>query len=193
MIEPNFSGKVIIVSAPSGAGKTTLVKRLLNSNLPIEFSISACNRNPRENETDKKDYYFLSTEEFKSKIKWNKFIEWEEVYPNNFYGTLKEEINRIWNLNKHVIFDVDVVGGISLKNYFSRNALSIFIKPPSIEELSKRLKKRNTESTQSLKTRLDKSKNEMKHLSKYDQIIENDNLDIASQKITEIVKTFLEN
>jgi guanylate kinase len=115
------------------------------------------------------------------------------VYPNNFYGTLKEEINRIWNLNKHVIFDVDVVGGISLKNYFSRNALSIFIKPPSIEELSKRLKKRNTESTQSLKTRLDKSKNEMKHLSKYDQIIENDNLDIASQKITEIVKTFLEN
>jgi guanylate kinase len=193
MIEPNFSGKVIIVSAPSGAGKTTLVKRLLNSNLPIEFSISACNRNPRENETDKKDYYFLSTEEFKSKIKWNKFIEWEEVYPNNFYGTLKEEINRIWNLNKHVIFDVDVVGGISLKKYFSKNALSIFIKPPSLEELSKRLKKRNTESTQSLKTRLEKSNNEMKHLSKYDQIIENDNLDIASQKIREIVKTFLEN
>ena len=193
MIKSNFSGKVIIVSAPSGAGKTTLVKRLLNSNLPIEFSISACNRKPRENETDKKDYYFLSTEGFKSKIEWDKFIEWEEVYPNNFYGTLKEEINRIWNLNKHVIFDVDVVGGISLKNYFSRNALSIFIKPPSIEELSKRLKKRNTESTQSLKTRLDKSKNEMKHLSKYDQIIENDNLDIASQKITEIVKTFLEN
>ena len=123
----------------------------------------------------------------------DKFIEWEEVYPNNFYGTLKEEINRIWSLNKHVIFDVDVVGGISLKNYFSKNALSIFIKPPSLEELSKRLKKRNTESTQSLKTRLDKSKNEMKHLSKYDQIIENDNLDIASQKITEIVKTFLEN
>jgi guanylate kinase len=193
MIEPNFSGKVIIVSAPSGAGKTTLVKRLLNSNLPIEFSISACNRNPRENETDKKDYYFLSTEEFKSKIKWNKFIEWEEVYPNNFYGTLKEEINRIWNLNKHVIFDVDVVGGISLKKYFSKNALSIFIKPPSLEELSKRLKKRNTESTQSLKTRLEKSNNEMNHLSKYDQIIENDNLDIASQKIREIVKTFLEN
>jgi guanylate kinase len=193
MIEPNFSGKVIIVSAPSGAGKTTLVKRLLNSNLPIEFSISACNRNPRENETDKKDYYFLSTEEFKSKIKWNKFIEWEEVYPNNFYGTLKEEINRIWNLNKHVIFDVDVVGGISLKKYFSKNALSIFIKPPSLEELSKRLKKRNTESTQSLKTRLEKSNNEMKYLSNYDQIIENDNLDIASQKIREIVKTFLEN
>jgi guanylate kinase len=193
MIEPNFSGKVIIVSAPSGAGKTTLVKRLLNSNLPIEFSISACNRNPRENETDKKDYYFLSTEEFKSKIKWNKFIEWEEVYPNNFYGTLKEEINRIWNLNKHVIFDVDVVGGISLKKYFSKNALSIFIKPPSLEELSKRLKKRNTESTQSLKTRLEKSNNEMNYLSKYDQIIENDNLDIASQKIREIVKTFLEN
>ena len=193
MIEPNFSGKVIIVSAPSGAGKTTLVKRLLNSNLPIEFSISACNRNPRENETDKKDYYFLSTEEFKSKIKWNKFIEWEEVYPNNFYGTLKEEINRIWNLNNNVIFDVDVVGGISLKKYFSKNALSIFIKPPSLEELSKRLKKRNTESTQSLKTRLEKSNNEMKYLSKYDQIIENDNLDIASQKIREIVKTFLEN
>jgi guanylate kinase len=193
MIEPNFSGKVIIVSAPSGAGKTTLVKRLLNSNLPIEFSISACNRNPRENETDKKDYYFLSTEEFKSKIKWNKFIEWEEVYPNNFYGTLKEEINRIWNLNKHVIFDVDVVGGISLKKYFSKNSISIFIKPPSLEELSKRLKKRNTESTQSLKTRLEKSNNEMKYLSKYDQIIENDNLDIASQKIREIVKTFLEN
>ena len=191
MIKSNFSGKVIIVSAPSGAGKTTLVKRLLNSNLPIEFSISACNRKPRENETDKEDYYFLSIEEFKEKIKAQDFVEWEEVYEGNFYGTLKKEIERIWKEKKHVVFDVDVIGGISLKDYFMENSISIFIKPPSMEVLSKRLKKRNTEDRKSIKNRLEKSFEEMKSIDKFDKIIVNDELSISSKNIIETVKKFL--
>ena len=147
----NFQGKAIIISAPSGAGKTTLVNKLLDAKLPLLFSISACSRAPREGEEDKKDYYFLSIEKFKEKIKAQDFIEWEEVYEGNFYGTLKKEIERIWKEKKHVVFDVDVIGGISLKEYFMENSISIFIKPPSMEVLSKRLKKRNTEDRKSIK------------------------------------------
>ncbi len=187
----NFQGKAIIISAPSGAGKTTLVNKLLDAKLPLLFSISACSRAPREGEEDKKDYYFLSIEKFKEKIKAQDFIEWEEVYEGNFYGTLKKEIERIWKEKKHVVFDVDVIGGISLKEYFMENSISIFIKPPSMEVLSKRLKKRNTEDRKSIKNRLEKSIEEMKSIDKFDKIIVNDELSISSKNIIETVKKFL--
>jgi len=187
----NFQGKAIIISAPSGAGKTTLVNKLLDTKLPLLFSISACSRAPREGEEDKKDYYFLSIEEFKEKIKAQDFIEWEEVYEGNFYGTLKKEIERIWKEKKHVVFDVDVIGGISLKEHFMENSISIFIKPPSMEVLSKRLKKRNTEDRKSIKNRLEKSFEEMKSIDKFDKIIVNDELSISSKNIIETVKKFL--
>ena len=187
----NFQGKAIIISAPSGAGKTTLVNKLLDAKLPLLFSISACSRAPRKGEEDKKDYYFLSIEEFKEKIKAQDFIEWEEVYEGNFYGTLKKEIERIWKEKKHVVFDVDVIGGISLKDYFMENSISIFIKPPSMEVLSKRLKKRNTEDRKSIKNRLEKSFEEMKSIDKFDKIIINDELNISTKYIVEIVEKFL--
>ena len=187
----DFQGKAVIISAPSGAGKTTLVNKLLEAKLPLLFSISACSRAPREGEEDKKDYYFFSIEEFKEKIKAQDFIEWEEVYQGNFYGTLKKEIERIWKEKKHVVFDVDVIGGISLKEYFKENSISIFIKPPSIEVLSKRLKKRNTEDRKSIKNRLEKSFEEMKSIDKFDKIIVNDELNISTKNIIETVEKFL--
>jgi guanylate kinase len=187
----DFQGKAVIISAPSGSGKTTLVNKLLKAKLPLLFSISACSRAPREGEEDKKDYYFLSIEEFKEKIKAQDFIEWEEVYQGNFYGTLKKEIERIWKEKKHVVFDVDVVGGISLKEYFKENSISIFIKPPSMEVLSKRLKKRNTEDRESIKNRLEKSFEEMKSIDKFDKIIVNDELNISTKNIIETVEKFL--
>ena len=187
----NFQGKAIIISAPSGAGKTTLVNKLLDAKLPLLFSISACSRAPRKGEEDKKDYYFLSIEEFKEKIKAQDFIEWEEVYEGNFYGTLKKEIERIWKEKKHVVFDVDVVGGISLKKYFKENSISIFIKPPSMEVLSERLKKRNSDDRKAIKNRLEKSFEEMKSIDKFDKIIVNDELNISSKNIIETVEKFL--
>lgn len=187
----NFQGKAIIISAPSGAGKTTLVNKLLEAKLPLLFSISACSRAPRDGEEDKKHYYFLSIEEFKEKIKAQDFIEWEEVYEGNFYGTLKKEIERIWKEKKHVVFDVDVIGGISLKEYFMENSISIFIKPPSMEVLSERLKKRNTEDIKSIKNRLEKSFEEMKSIDKFDKIIVNDELNISTKNIIETVEKFL--
>ena len=187
----DFQGKAVIISAPSGAGKTTLVNKLLKAKLPLLFSISACSRAPREGEEDKKDYYFLSVEEFKEKIKAQDFIEWEEVYQGNFYGTLKKEIERIWKEKKHVVFDVDVIGGISLKEYFKENSISIFIKPPSMEVLTKRLKKRNTEDRESIKNRLEKSFEEMKSIDKFDKIIVNDELNISTKNIIETVEKFL--
>ena len=187
----NFNGKAVIISAPSGAGKTTLIKKLTKAKLPLLFSVSACNRKPREGEENKKDYYFLSTKEFKEKIKAQDFIEWEEVYDGNFYGTLKKEINRIWKEKKHVVFDVDVIGGISLKEYFKENSISIFIKPPSIDVLEERLKKRKTDGTESIKNRLEKSFEEMKSIDKFDKIIVNEKLNVSSKNIIETVKKFL--
>ena len=187
----NFKGKAIIISAPSGAGKTTLVKRLLKTNLPIKFSISACSRKPRENEINGKDYYFLTIDEFKTQIQNKSFIEWEEVYQNNFYGTLKDEIDGIWNIQKHVIFDVDVLGGISLKKYFGKNAISIFIKPPSLKTLSQRLVKRNTENEASICNRIEKSKKEMEYINQFDCIIENDDLNDATKNIIGVVEEFI--
>lgn len=187
----DFTGKAIIVSAPSGAGKTTLIKRLLETAIPVVFSISACSRKPRENEINGRDYYFLTLDEFKAEIQNDSFIEWEEVYENNFYGTLKKEIDSIWELRKHVIFDVDVLGGIALKKYFGIDALSIFIKPPSIEVLSERLQNRKTENNASLNSRIKKSKKEMKYINHFDCIIENNDLNDASNNIIQEVEKFI--
>lgn len=187
----DFQGKAIIISAPSGAGKTTLVNKLLEAKLPLLFSISACSRNPRDGEENNKDYYFLSIEEFQQKINTQEFIEWEEVYKGNFYGTLKKEIERIWKKKKHVVFDVDVIGGVSLKEYFNENALCIFIKPPNLEVLAQRLKKRNSDDKESIKKRIEKSFEEMKSMDKFDKIIVNDKLSTSSKDIIEIVEKFL--
>ena len=191
MSDNNFTGKAIIFSAPSGAGKTTIVKSLLANNLPLSFSISACSRQKRENEINGKDYHFLSIEDFKQKINEQAFIEWEEVYENNFYGTLKSEIERIWNDKKHVVFDVDVVGGLNLKKHFGNNALAIFIQPPSMDVLIERLRNRATESEASLNKRIDKARHEMTYSSSFDSIIINNQLKETIEVAEKKVKDFL--
>lgn len=187
-----FQGKCVIFSAPSGAGKTTIVKHLLSKGYDLQFSISATSRNKRENETPNKDYYFLSVDEFKEKINSDSFLEWEEVYKNNFYGTLKSEITRIWNNKKHVIFDVDVKGGKNLKEIFGDKALAIFVMPPSVEALEERLIKRNTESEKSLKRRVEKAKEEMEYAKYFDKILVNDNLNKALLEAEVLLNNFLD-
>jgi len=187
----NMQGKAIIVSAPSGAGKTTIVKALLECIPGLAFSVSACSRGKRENETDGRDYYFITAEEFRKRIAGDEFIEWEEVYPGSYYGTLKSDVQRIWDAGKNVIFDVDVAGGINLKNYFGDRALSIFIMPPSYEHLESRLTGRNTESRESLETRLGKARFEMTFADKSDIIIINDDLKNAVGRAVGAVQEFL--
>lgn len=184
-------GKCIIFSAPSGAGKTTIVHRLLEKRNDLAFSVSACSREPRSNEVDGKDYHFLGVEEFKQKIKEEAFIEWEEVYTNHFYGTLKSEIERIWESEKVVIFDVDVYGGISLKKYFQDAALSFFISPPSLSALEKRLKLRNTESEDKIRIRLNKAEEELGLAEQFDINVVNDNLEPTIEWINQKVNEFL--
>ena len=191
MSDNNFTGKAIIFSAPSGAGKTTIVKSLLANKLPLSFSISACSRQKRENEINGKDYHFLSIKNFKQKINEQAFIEWEEVYENNYYGTLKSEIERIWDDKKHVVFDVDVVGGLNLKKHFGNNALAIFIQPPSMDVLIERLRNRATESEASLNKRIDKAKHEMTYSTSFDSIIINDQLEETIKVAEKKVKDFL--
>jgi len=187
------SKKVVIFSAPSGAGKTSLVHHLLEQGLPLEFSISACSRAPRANEQDGKDYHFLSLRDFKEKIAKNAFLEWEEVYEDMFYGTLKSEAERIWANGKQVIFDVDVIGGINIKKHFSVQALSIFVAPPSIEELKNRLEGRGTETADSLQKRLGKATKEMAQQGAFDIVIVNDDLETARQEVMKKVTEFLNN
>lgn len=173
-----MAGKAIIFSAPSGSGKTTIVKHLLKTNPDLGFSISASTRDKRgRTEENGKDYYFLTPEEFKQKIDNNEFVEWEEVYEGNFYGTLKSEIDRIWNEGKNVIFDVDVKGGLNLKKYFGKDALAIFVKVPSIEVLKERLNDRGTETPESLSRRLFKAKFEMEFSDRFDAVLVNEELD----------------
>lgn len=186
-----MDGKLFIFSAPSGAGKTSIVKALLQQMPELEFSVSATSRPMRKGEINGSDYYFLSTEAFKEKIANNEFLEWEEVYRGSFYGTLHSEIKRIWAKGHHVIFDVDVAGGINIKNQFGPKALSIFVMPPSIEELEKRLVNRKTETPESLKKRLDKARFELGFANEFDQIVVNDNLEQAIEKAAEMVRTFL--
>lgn len=185
------SGKLIIVSAPSGAGKTTLVKHLLENLDSIEFSVSCATRNPRPNEIHGQDYYFISTEEFKQKIDNQEFAEFEEVYAGSYYGTLKSEIQRIWDKGKSVIFDIDVIGGINLKKIYPENSLSIFIMPPSVEELENRLRNRNTESEEKLQMRIDKAEKELVLAPEFDKIIVNNDLEISQKEIVNLVEGFL--
>jgi guanylate kinase len=184
-------GKALIFSAPSGSGKTTIVKHLLQNNPDLGFSISASTRDRRgRTEKDGKDYYFLSPEEFKKKIDNNEFIEWEEVYAGNFYGTLKTEIDRIWREGHDVIFDVDVKGGINLKKYFGDKALAIFVKVPSIEILKERLQERGTETEESLSRRLFKAKFEMSFADKFDVVLVNEDLNTSLKEAQKLYDQF---
>lgn len=184
-------GKAIIFSAPSGSGKTTLVRHLLANNSDLDFSVSASTRDRRgRSEENGKDYYFLSPDQFKKKIDNDEFVEWEEVYAGNFYGTLKSEIQRIWDSGKNVIFDVDVKGGISLKKYFGTKALSIFVKVPSMEVLIDRLKDRGTETDENLSRRIFKVKFEMTFEDKFDEVLLNDDLEESKKRAQQLYDNF---
>lgn len=185
-------GKLIIFSAPSGAGKTTIVKHLIEKGFDVEFSISACNRKARKNEEHGKDYYFLTSEDFKEKIKNNEFVEWEEVYNNQFYGTLHSELERIWKKGKHAIFDIDVKGGVKLKKQFGKQAFSVFVMPPSVEELAKRLKQRDSDSEEQIKKRIAKANEEMTYAKNFDYVLINKELDIAKNEIEKVITNFLD-
>lgn len=183
--------KVIIFCAPSGSGKTTIVKHLLSVNKQLAFSVSACTRAQRANEVHGKDYYFLTHEDFKNKLVHGEFLEYEEVYGGNFYGTLKSEIDRIWAEGKVVIFDVDVVGGLNLKKHFEDKALAIFVKPPSVEILAQRLKERSTETEETLQVRIGKAVLELAYENKFETVLLNENLPEALQKAEQLVNDFI--
>ena len=184
--------KVVIFSAPSGSGKTTLVKHCLEVFPSLEFSVSATTREPRGSEEHGKDYYFFSPEEFRQKISEDAFVEYEEVYADKFYGTLKSEIERIWNSQKVVIFDVDVVGGLNLKKILGEKAMSVFIAPPSVDELEKRLINRDTDSEETIKTRINKAQEELEYKNQFDEVLVNDDLDKAKQEIEKLVQNFIQ-
>ena len=186
------NGKLFVFSAPSGSGKTTLVKHLLTQNLPLGFSISATSRSPRGQEVEGVDYYFLSQEAFQKKIEEDAFVEYEEVYNGAFYGTLRTEVERLWAEGKHVLFDIDVVGGLNIKEQFPEETLAIFVQPPSLEELENRLRKRGTETEDKIQQRLDKSAKELIYSQDFDVILVNDNLNTAKQEVVRLVKQFLQ-
>ncbi len=187
-----MNGKLIIFSAPSGSGKTTIVRELLAKNSNLGFSISACTRLPRgAHEKHGVDYYFLSAEDFRRRIAENQFAEWEEVYPGTYYGTLKSEIERLWSLGKHVLFDVDVKGGLALKNYYKEKALAVFVRVPSVEILEQRLRARGTEGEESLAKRIAKMNFELSFESNFDVVLVNDDLNAAMAKAQELVDEFI--
>jgi len=185
------SGKLILFCGASGSGKTTIVRYLLERYRQFSFSVSATTRHKRANEVDGRDYYFLTVAQFKEKIAANEFVEWEEVYKDLFYGTLKSEIERIWNENKVVVFDVDVEGGLNIKKRFGSNLLAVFVKPPSVEALRRRLTERNTESAESLVVRIAKAEKELQYENLFDHVIENDNREHALSQATALVDEFL--
>jgi guanylate kinase len=190
-VNSEVSGKCVIFSAPSGAGKTTIVHALLDANIGLEFSVSACSRDPRPNEMDGKDYHFLGIDGFKQQIDADAFVEWEEVYTNNFYGTLRSEMERIWENGHTVIFDVDVIGGLNLKKSFGDQALAIFVQPPSYEELEQRLRFRSTETEEKIAQRMSKAKEELGYANKFDHILVNDHLENAIEAAKELVQEFI--
>lgn len=187
-----MKGKVIIVSAPSGAGKTSIVRHLLEQVPSLKFSISATTRPKRDYEIDGKDYYFLTPEQFKERLANDEFLEWQEVYADQFYGSLKSEVERIWSNGQAVIFDVDVLGGLNIKKFYGDEALSVFIEPPTMEELENRLKNRGTETDASLKKRLAKAEYELSFARQFDKIVLNDDLKTAQQEMIDLVQDFLE-
>ena len=188
-----MEGKLVIFSAPSGAGKTSLVKYLLGRELKLNFSVSACTRPPRAGEVHGKDYYFMPAREFRHKIRNNEFVEWEEVYKGHYYGTLKSELQRIWARKEHVIFDVDVIGGLNLKKQFGDRALSVFVSPPSLEDLKERLVLRSSDDMDTIETRMKKAADEMKYAGQFDRVLVNDDLEKAQVKAYELVSGFLNN
>jgi guanylate kinase len=184
-------GKLIVISAPSGAGKTSIVHHLLKNMPELSFSVSACSREKRDNETHGKDYYFLGVEGFQNKIKEDAFLEWEEVYENQYYGTLKTEIERIWSEGKTVIFDVDVIGGLNIKKQYPKECLSLFIMPPSVDVLRERLSGRGTESEAKLEMRLAKAEQEISKNQEFDKVILNDDFGIACEETMEVITNFI--
>ena len=184
-------GKLIVISAPSGAGKTSIVHHLLKNMPELSFSVSACSREKRDNETHGKDYYFLGVEGFQDKIKEAAFLEWEQVYENQYYGTLKSEIERIWSEGKTVIFDVDVIGGLNIKKQYPKECLSLFIMPPSVDVLRERLSGRGTESEAKLEMRLEKAEQEILKNQEFDKVILNDDFGIACEETMEVITNFI--
>jgi guanylate kinase len=188
-----MKGKLIVFSAPSGSGKTTIVRHLLEQDdLNLEFSISAATREPRGEEENGKDYYFMSIEDFKKHIKNEDFVEWEEVYRDNFYGTLKSEVERIWAKGKNVIFDIDVAGGLRIKSKFPEETLAVFVKPPSVDELKRRLKERSTETDEKINMRIAKAHVELATAPQFDVVIKNYDLELALDEANELVKNFID-
>jgi guanylate kinase len=187
-----MKGKLLVFSAPSGSGKTTIVKHLLQrEDLNLEFSVSCTTRAIRGEEVHGKDYYFISIEEFKKHIKAEEFVEWEEVYRDNFYGTLKSEVERIWAKGKNVIFDIDVAGGLRIKSKFKSETLAVFVKPPSVDELKRRLKERSTETDDKINMRIAKAHVELATAPQFDKIIKNYDLDVAKEEAYQLVKEFV--
>ncbi len=186
-----MKGKLVIISAPSGAGKSTIVSYLMGKDLNLEFSVSATTRKPRGDEKNGKEYYFIPVKEFRTRVSKGDFIEWQEVYRDQLYGTLKEEIERIFRKGNNVLFDVDVKGGINLKNLFGKKAISVFLMPPSVEELEKRLKMRGTDSLSKIRMRVQKALEEIRLADSFDHIVINDDLEKTEKKIYGIIKDFI--
>ncbi len=186
-----FSGKLLVITAPSGAGKTTIVKHLIKTYPELAFSVSATNRPARPEEKEGIDYYFMTTEEFKQKISSDAFLEWEEVYDGQFYGTLRSEVERLWQLEKHIIFDIDVRGATNIKKVYGPSCLTVFIKPPSFQELVRRLRGRQTETSASFRKRITRIKKELSYETTFDKILVNDLLDVALKEAELITEEFI--
>jgi guanylate kinase len=184
-------GKLVIFSAPSGAGKTTIVRHLLARDFGLEFSVSATTRPPREHEVHGKDYFFMTVDDFKGSVAAGEFVEWEEVYPGRFYGTLRSELERIWSQGHHAIFDIDVIGGLDLKEVYQTRALAVFVSPPSAEVLEERLRARGTEDEDMLRARIEKARYELGFSDRFDAVITNDELEAACREAESLVRRFL--